>query len=156
MILLIWTLTLIALVISYIKDRDKTFLSLKNSLLSLKNLTSGILGMITLVGLILAIVPKEIITNIFSYEGAEGFITVSILGAIVTIPAPIAFPLAGSLFKAGANPAMLASFITTLTMVGLVTAPMEVTYFGKKFTVLRQSLSFIAAVLIGLIMGAIL
>lgn len=56
----------------------------------------------------------------------------------------------------GAPPASLAAFVTTLTMVGTVTAPIEISYFGKRFTLLRQSLSFITAILIGLLMGVFL
>jgi uncharacterized membrane protein YraQ (UPF0718 family) len=56
----------------------------------------------------------------------------------------------------GAAPAALASFITTLTMVGLVSSPLEVSYFGLRFTVIRQTLSFVAAVAIGLILGVFL
>ena len=81
---------------------------------------------------------------------------VSAIGSLITMPGPIAFPLAGSLLKLGAPPATLAAFITTLTMVGIVTAPIEISYFGKRFTIMRQSLSFITAILIGILMGIFL
>lgn len=156
MVYTIWFITLLIWAISYWKDKEKTLLALGNSFNSLKNLSSGVLGMVVLVGLVLAIFPKESLAIIFTQEGILGFIMVSLLGAIVTIPGPIAFPLAGALFKMGASKAILASFITTLTMVGMVSAPLEISYFGKRFTLMRQGLSFVAAVIIGLIMGVIL
>lgn len=156
MVYTIWVITFLILAGSYLKDKERTLKVLGNSYSSLKNLSSGVLGMVTLVGLVLAIFPKESLAIIFTYKGILGFVMVSLLGAIVTIPGPIAFPLAGALLKMGASKAILASFITTLTMVGIVSAPLEISYFGKRFTIMRQVLSFIAAVLIGLIMGVIL
>lgn len=156
MIKIIWLVTIVLTTFSFFKDREKTLRALKLSYRSIMNLVPGILGMIGLVGFMLSIIPKEVLTTIFTYKGFLGFVSVSFIGAIATIPAPIAFPLAGSLLKAGASPATLASFITTLTMVGLVSAPLEIAHFGKRFTITRQLLSFISALLIGMIMGLFL
>jgi hypothetical protein len=41
-------------------------------------------------------------------------------------------------------------------MIGTVTLPMEMKMLGKKFALLRNGLSFIMAVIIAIIMGAIL
>lgn len=156
MIYIIWAITFLLLALSFFKDKDKTRSALKSAFKTFKGLFKGIFLMVVILGFILAIIPKETLIGLFSHKGITGFILVSFVGAIVTIPGPIAFPLAGSLYSLGASKAMLASFITTLTMVGLVTAPLEISFFGKRFTFIRQSLSFIAAIIIGLIMGAIL
>ena len=50
----------------------------------------------------------------------------------------------------------MASFLTTLTMVGIVTAPLEIATFGRRFTLLRQSLSLALALLVGAVMGVLL
>ena len=147
---------MLSVFLSFFKDKDRTKKALIFSYKSLKNLIPGVLGMIGLVGLVLALVSPETLRMIFTYKGIQGLALVSLIGAIVTIPAPIAFPLAGSMLKIGASYGTIASFVTTLTMVGLMTAPLEATYFGKKFTFMRQALSFLAAVCIGLIMGFIL
>lgn len=154
MVLVVWSITLLAFLISLIKDKERTFKAVKHSFSSFKNLTSGVLAMVGIVGLMLAVISPEILKMIFTYKGFMGFVIVSSVGAIVTIPGPIAFPLAGSLLKLGASYGTIASFITTLTMVGLVTSPLEASYFGKKFTFMRQLFSFLAAIAIGLIMGA--
>lgn len=156
MLIAIWVSTLIVLLISYRKDKKRTYQSLNKSFVSLKNLSPGLLGMIAFVGLILAAVPEDDLVRVFNVHGVWGFILVSFIGAIVTIPGPIAFPLAGTLLSMGAAPASLASFITTLTMVGLVSSPLETSYFGIRFVVMRQTLSFFAAIAIGLIMGVFL
>lgn len=154
--LVLYGLAAVMLVVSWQLDREKTRRALKISAKSLHGLVPRILGMVALVGLVLALVPPDLLSRLFNYRGIGGFVMVSIIGSIVTMPAPIAFPLAGSLLKLGAAPATLATFVTTLTMVGMMTAPMEIAHFGKRFTVIRQTLSFITAIIIGVLMGVFL
>ncbi len=152
----LYGMTAVALLLSWWCDREKTHRALKIGAKSLHLLLPKILGMIALVGLVLALVPPELITKLFSFRGIGGFVLVAAIGAIITMPAPIAFPLVGSLLRLGAAPATLATFVTTLTMVGVITAPIEISYFGRRFTVIRQSLSFVTAIIIGLLMGVFL
>lgn len=76
----------------------------------------------------------------------------SIIGSITLIPGFIAFPLAKSLFALGAGISQIAVFISTLMMVGVVTALVEIRYFGKKATLARNlmayCLSFIVAIIV--------
>lgn len=152
----LYGMTVVALLLSWWCDREKTHRALKIGAKSLHLLLPKILGMIALVGLVLALVPPELITKLFSFRGIGGFVLVAAIGAIITMPAPIAFPLVGSLLRLGAAPATLATFVTTLTMVGVITAPIEISYFGRRFTLIRQSLSFVTAIIIGLLMGVFL
>ena len=152
----IYGLTAVALAVSWRIDPEKTRRALKIGAKSLNGLAPRILGMVALVGLVLALVPPELITKLFTYRGIGGFVLVSAIGSIITMPAPIAFALVGSLFKMGAAPATLAAFVTTVTMVGIMSAPMEISCFGKRFTLIRQTLSFITAIIIGLAMGLFL
>ncbi len=148
--------TLIALIISFLKDRERTKRALLMSYKSIVGLIPSLLSIIALIGLILAITPQHLLTQLFNVHGLAGFAMTAVVGAAITIPAPVAFPLAGSLLKMGASLPALATFITTLTMVGTVTAPMEIEYFGKRFTLIRQGLSLGLAILIGSLMGVIL
>lgn len=149
-------ITLAAVALSYHKDRARTWEALRRSSKALLVLLPGILGMTTLIGLVLALLPPEFLTGLFQSHGIVGFLLVSLVGALVTMPAPIAYPLAGALLHKGVSLAALAAFITTLTMVGVVSAPMEIAHFGRRFTLLRQSLSLGLALMIGLLMGVIL
>lgn len=148
--------TLAALLLSYQKDPARTLRALQVSRKAMLGMLPGLAGMILLLGLALAMIPVHALADLFRFHGLAGFALISGVGAILTMPAPIAFSLAGSLLKRGVSPAALAAFITTLTMVGTVTAPMEISYFGKRFTFVRQGLSFGLALLIGALMGGIL
>ncbi len=152
----LWLIMLIAVIVSWCKDRDRTRKALMISHRSSAALVPGILGMTGLVGLVLALIPPDALSGYFKFNGPAGFALIALIGSIITVPAPVAFPLAGSLLRLGAAPSAMAAFITTLTMVGIVTAPMEMGYFGKRFTITRQILSFILAITIGILMGVFL
>jgi uncharacterized membrane protein YraQ (UPF0718 family) len=80
----------------------------------------------------------------------------ALVGSITLIPAFVALPLVGSFVDVGASIVPAVAFLTTLTMVGVVTFPLEKQEFGMKFTVTRNALSFIFAVIIALTMGVII
>ena len=152
----LFTFTLVALAVSWFKDKERTIKALGASWRAGLALAPSVLGMIALVGFALALLPPDALSKLFAVHGAAGFALISMVGALVTIPAPIAFPLAGSLLKLGVSPPALATFITTLTMVGVVTAPMEAAHFGRRFTLIRQCMSFILALVVGALMGVFL
>jgi uncharacterized membrane protein YraQ (UPF0718 family) len=144
------------LAVSGLKDGRRTRAALHSAARSGLGLLPPILTLTAGVGLAMSVVPPSLIARLFHAHGAVGYLVLAGLGALLTIPAPVAYPLAGSLYRMGASLPALASFITTLTMVGILTAPLEIKAFGRRFTVLRQTFSMILALLIGTLMGALL
>lgn len=152
-----WGLTGIAFVVSLIKDRKKTIQSVKMAAGMMKGLLGQVVAILLLIGLLITFIPPELITNYLSGTNTiMATVIAALVGAITLIPAFVAFPLAGSLADAGVSVVPLVSFITTLTMVGFVTLPLEKREFGVKFALTRNILSFLFAVLIALIAGVIL
>jgi uncharacterized membrane protein YraQ (UPF0718 family) len=142
--------------ISAFRDRNRTRAALSNALRSGLSLLPPLLALTAGVGLTMSVVPASVIARLFDAHGAAGFFLLAGLGALLTIPAPMAYPLAGSLHHMGASLPALASFITTLTMVGILTSPLEIKAFGRRFTIIRQSLSLVLALLVGALMGVFL
>lgn len=155
--LILWILAALFLIISLRRNKEKTINSLKVALKFFRSMALLILITIWVIGFLLAFLPPEIISKTVGQEaGFKGVILAALFGSIVMIQAFIAFPLAGSLLRQGANASAIAAFVTTLVMVGVVTVPLEVKLFGRKFTFWRNFLSFIFAIIIALIMGAVL
>lgn len=102
------------------------------------------------------LIPASTIATLFGNQNAWGILLVATVGAVTLVPGIIAYPLAGSLVRQGAGVVPVAAFMTTLMMVGVVTAPLEIHYFGKRFTLIRNGLSFVAALAIALAMGVVL
>ncbi len=142
--------------LSALRDGARTRAALRASVRSGRGLLPGLLAVLAGVGLTMAAIPPAGVAALFQSRGTAGFFLLATLGALMTIPGPVAYPLAGSLHRMGASLPALASFLTTLTMVGALTAPMEIAAFGRRFTLLRQSLSLILALLVGALMGGLL
>jgi uncharacterized membrane protein YraQ (UPF0718 family) len=98
------------------------------------------------VSLFLTVVPPSVISSLLGSENvALSGLAGATIGTVTIMPAFVAFPLSASLIAKGAHLVAVAAFITTLTMVGFATAPIEREYFGMRFTVVRNIVSFLAA-----------
>ncbi|NLV15895.1 MAG: permease [Syntrophomonadaceae bacterium] len=155
--LAIWIGTLVFLSISLAKDKVKTKQALKMALGMGKGMAASIFSIIFAIGLILTLLPP---TEIASYVGKQSVflatVVAALFGTITLVPAFIAFPLVGTLVGAGVSIIPAVAFLTTLTMVGVVTFPLEKKEFGAKFTAIRNSLSFLFAIVIALVMGVMM
>ncbi|QUL98736.1 MAG: permease [Candidatus Fermentithermobacillus carboniphilus] len=147
----------LAVIISWKADRDRTREALRMAAKSFARTGPFMVEVAGLIGVLLALIPPQWISEYLGKQaGMAGTIGAALLGAITLIPGLIAFPLAGSLYQEGASTVTVAAFITTLTMVGVVTAPVEIQQLGKKMTLWRNGLSFVFALLIAVVMGVIL
>lgn len=143
---------LLALVVSFVKDRGKTKLALKKAWKSLENILPQLLAMILVVGALLSFLNPEVISGIIGGKsGWAGVVLAALVGSITMIPPFVAFPTAAMLLQAGAGYMQIGAFVSALTMVGVVTMPVEMQYFGRKLTFLRNLLAFCFAFLVAYI-----
>ena len=155
--ILLMLLTAIALLWSLWKSREKTVQGLKIARGRFFEMAGEIIGILFLIGLFFSLVPHEGIKGVLGGpDPSLSTIYGAVIGTVTIIPAFVAFPLSASLIDMGAHTVAVAAFITTLTMVGFMTAPIEIEYFGKRFTLVRNLVSFIAAIFIAFGVGAIL
>lgn len=153
----LYTLALTFLCFSFFKDRNKTRIALKKAWNSFANIIPAFAGIIALIGLVLTVLSPDLISKaVGENTGFLGMFLTSVIGAVTLIPAFIAFPMAGSILNSGAGIMQIAVFVSTLTMVGTVTAPLEAKYFGWKETFLRNGFSYIFSFIAALIMGVLL
>jgi len=140
-----------------LKDRQKIGLSLQmagKSLLKLIPLLAAVFG---LVGLFQEFLPPQLVSQwLGESSGFLGLLLGASAGAVAIGPPLAAYPLAGSLLDAGAWPPAIAAFIVSWISVGIVTLPFEAQVFGSRFALLRNSVSFLVAMLGGLLLGVLL
>lgn len=158
--LILYIVTIVLLLVSFNRDKQKTKKALKKAWKAFENILPEFLGVILLVGLLLAVFNAQFISKIIgSQSGWFGVVLSAFVGAITLIPGFVAFPTAAILLESGAGYMQIGAFISTLMMVGVVTAPVEIKYFGKKLTIARNILaflfSFIVAFVIGKVVGGI-
>lgn len=139
------------------KDKKKTFLSLKKAWKMFIAMLPQFVAILLLVGLTLAVLQPETIQHLIGSEsGVVGMFASALIGAVTLVPVIIAFPIASELIKSGAGIAQMAVFIATLTTVGIVTLPLEIKYLGKKIAILRNALFFVFAFATAFVMGVLL
>ncbi len=154
LILVIITVTL--LIFSYYKDKRKTKKALNKAWKAFENILPQFLGIIMLVGMLMAIFNADLISKIIGTQsGWLGVSLSAIVGAITLIPGFISFPTAKMLLDNGAGYMQIGAFISSLMMVGVITAPVEIKYFGKKLTIMRNVLAFIFSFLVAFIIGKV-
>lgn len=153
---ILYGVTLLFLVISFFKDKKKTKMSLKKAWKSFENILPQFLVVILLVGVLLAVLNTEVISKIIgSGSGWLGVVLAAAVGAITLIPGFVAFPMAAMLLQGGAGYMQIGAFVSTLMMVGVVTMPVEIKYFGKRLTILRNVLAFIFSFLVAFVIGMV-
>ena len=153
----IWGIAGAGLLLAWTKSREKTQAAIRFFRRSFLSLAPSIVAIIWTIGFILTFLPPGLILKTIGRDaGFQGVIMAAAFGSVVLIPAFIAFPLAASFLRQGADVGAIAAFVTTLVMVGVITAPLEMKFFGKKFTLWRNSLSFVFALAIALVMGVFL
>lgn len=154
--IVLYSVSIIFFVVSYIYDKKKTKMALKKSWNSFKNILPAFTGVLALIGLVLTVLSPEIISKIVGARtGIIGMIITSVVGAITLIPGFVAVPLAASVYQKGAGVMQIAVFLSTLMMVGIVTVPLEMKYFDKKVTILRNLFAYIFSFIVAIIIGMV-
>lgn len=144
---------LVSVLGSFLLDRKKTAEGIARGAKMFVGIFPALLQILIAVSVLLWLFPKETISAYLNQgSGWLSFILAGLVGSIALIPGFIAYPLSGVLLKSGVPLQILAVFITTLMMVGIVTLPLEAKYFGWRATIMRNVLSFIAAYVIGFLM----
>lgn len=147
----------ILLVFSFYKDQKKTKMALKKAWKAFENILPEFLVVILLVGLLLAIMNPEMISSIIGDKsGWLGVILAAVIGSITLIPGFVAFPMTALLLDGGAGYMQIGAFISSLMMVGIVTMPVEIKYFGKKLTIYRNFLAFLFSFVVALVIGVVM
>jgi uncharacterized membrane protein YraQ (UPF0718 family) len=155
--LFLYAAAAVGLIFSISKDRQKTKKAMTVAKKSFLNIFPDFSAILILIGIVLAILSPQVISRVIGGQsGFLGMMVTSIVGSVTLIPAFIAFPLAKSLLDAGAGVTQIVVFISTLMMVGFVTAPLEIRYFGKRQTLIRNGLAFFYSFIVAFIVGGII
>ncbi|NQU16909.1 MAG: permease [Candidatus Saganbacteria bacterium] len=146
--------SIICLILSFLVSRKKTLAGVKRGGIMFLNLLPAVFIVIFLTSVFLYLIPEKAITEYLGVgSGFFGVMGAALVGSISLIPGFVAYPLSGLLISRGVGYTVVAVFITTLMMVGMLTLPIEIKYFGRKAAIMRNALSFIGALVIGLLIG---
>jgi len=152
----IYILTAISLLISFLKDPKKTKKAIKIGAKKLRKITPAFLSILVVISIVLSIIPNDVIVKYLGNNNSYfGVLIAAVLGSVTIIPGPISYPLAGILVEQGIAYSVIAAFTSSLMLVGVLTFPVEKAYFGKRFAILRNLISFFIALLIAFVFSFI-
>ena len=152
----LYLVTAFLLGLSWFKDRGKTGKALKKAWRAFENILPEFLVVILVVGILLALADPEMISAIIgSPSPGLGGVLSAIVGAITLIPGFVAFPMASLLLQGGAGVMQIGAFVSSLMMVGVVTMPVEMKYFGKRLTFYRNGIAFLFSFIVAYAMGLV-
>ncbi len=152
-----YSLAVIGLIASLIKSKEKTMMALKKAWKSFENILPQLLSILIIIGVMLAVLtPDQISMFLGKQSGWWGVMTAAFIGAVTLIPGFVAFPLAAALLHSGAGYMQIAAFVSALMMVGIITIPVEVSYFCKKTTIIRNFFAFVFSLIVAAVMGVVL
>lgn len=147
----------IAALVSLARDRARTLAAFRSALRTFAGILPAIATMTLGVGLMLAVVPPSAIARIIGpASGAGGIAAALVIGSGVMLPSFVAFPLAGSMLKAGAGYPQVAAFVSTVMAVGVVTLPLEARVLGWRAAALRNALALVTSVMFSLAVWEVL
>jgi len=147
----------ILLMVSFFKDKKKTKKALMKAWKSLLKNIKLMIGMMILMGIIFVIISPDLIGNLFGQDsGLFGIMVGLVLGAVSFMPSFIAFPLGANLIENGAGYPQVAGFISSLMGVGIISLGMEIQYFGKKASILRNVFAVLASIVFVVIIGGVM
>jgi uncharacterized membrane protein YraQ (UPF0718 family) len=153
----LYVISALAVMFSFIKDKQKTRMAFKKAFKSLENILPAMLVILMVIGVTMAWITPEVISSLIGESsGIWGVMMASLLGSITLIPGFIAFPLAANLLKLNAGYTQMAAFISTLMMVGIVTFQMETKYLGTGLALKRNVAAFLYSVLIAFVIGGLM
>ncbi|MCD6589706.1 permease [Candidatus Woesearchaeota archaeon] len=125
--------------------------SIRKTAKSLWNSFPILLGVIILVSLIHALLPKEGFSALFKGGIVIQSLIGSILGSILAGNPVTSYVLGGELLKAGISLIPITAFIVAWVTVGIVQLPAEAMLLGKRFAISRNITAFIFSIIVAII-----
>ncbi len=152
--IILYIATGLLLFLSFIADRRKTVKGLRIALRRFLKIGPTFAIMLILVSITLFVFPEELIFRFLS-SGSIWLATGAgaLIGSITLMPGFIAYPLCAVLREYGVAYMVLSGFTTTLMMVGILSFPIEKTYFGFRVALVRNIVSLLIALAVAVATG---
>ena len=132
-------------------SKQKTKEAAKKTLNSFKKSLPVLLGMILLISLAQALIPKEFYLKIFSGSPLIDPLVGAVFGSVAAGNPVTSYVISGELLKQGVSLIAVTAFILSWVTVGIVQFPAESLLLGKKFAITRNLISFVSAIIIAIL-----
>jgi len=140
--IILYAIAVALLAVSAARDREKAKRAILKGAKAFESILPQLVTVLLAVAAVLAVFNPEIVSRVIGERsGFFGILAASVVGGIALIPGFGAFPAAAELLRSGAGTMQIAAFVSSLMMVGVVTLPMEIRYFGRRAAIARNLLA---------------
>ena len=115
-----------------------------------------LLGVILLISLANAVIPKAIYASFFRGNPFFDSLIGSSIGSVLAGNPITSYIIGGELLKQGISLLAITAFLVAWVTVGIVQLPAESMLLGKKFAIIRNVTAFVFAIIVAVITVAIL
>ena len=151
---ILYGLCIVLTLVSFLKDKEKTKKAVINGIKSFEKIMPQFLSIVIVIAITLTILKPETISKLIGKDsGILGVLLSSIVGSIAMMPTFVAFSTGNTLLQNGAGYAQVSALIT---MVGMLTFPLEAEYIGKKSAFYRNFFAFLFSFIVAIFMGGVL
>ncbi len=134
------------------KNRNLSFgMALKQSANGFLKVSPMIAGVLGLSALLLTFIPPEQVKTVFTGNPVTDTLYGTLTGGIMVGNAMISYILGGELLKMNISMYAVTAFLLAWVSIGYVQIPMEISFFGKRFTIVRNVLSIIFTLIISIL-----
>ncbi|HID32024.1 MAG TPA: hypothetical protein EYP24_01435 [bacterium (Candidatus Stahlbacteria)] len=109
-----------------------------------------LIGIILLIGLLQRSVLRLFYLSIFHKNPLIDPVIGAALGSILAGHPITSYILGGEFLKQGVSLIAVLAFLVSWVTVGITQLPVEIIYFGRRFALIRNTLSFVFAILVAI------
>lgn len=120
----------------------------KNTLGSLAVVMPMLIAVIGLVGLFETVITPQMLHSLFSGSTVKDTLIGTFAGAVSVGQPFLSYIIGGELLQEGVSLYAVTAFILSFVTLGVVQLPLEWALFGARFTMMRNLLSFLFALLV--------
>jgi len=120
---------------------------------SFKRSIPNLITILLLIAFLINAIPHDLYSKIFTGNSILDSLTGGILGSISAGNPINSYVLGGEFLDQGVSKVAIVAFLLTWSTVGIVQLPAESLMLGKRFAIIRNTLSFFSAIIIAILVN---
>lgn len=116
--------------------------------MNLKNIIPMLLSVIALIALLKTFITPQMLQTLFSGAIIPDLFIGTAIGGISVGQPFLSYIIGGELLQSGVSLYGVSAFILSFVTLGVIQLPFEIAVFGARFTLIRNILAFVFALLI--------
>ena len=133
------------------RNRNGQKRALSQTILAFKKSIPILMGVLMLLALADALIPRETYQLIFTGNGLLDPLAGAVAGSIAGGNPITSYIVGGELRRQGVSLLAVTAFLVAWVTVGIIQLPAEALMLGRRFAIVRNAVSFVLSILIGLL-----